>query len=341
MVNALDDLKKTESSAKPSKEGNEYSRLVKPIDKISAADINAVPASETTKHRGFIWCTKALSCSLLVIIISFFFLKWSIPYVFEKILIPMMQWEATAFGRPVLALVLVVSLAIFPAVLLPSGPSMWLAGMMFGYWLGFVLIMVGTTMGMILPFSLGSLFREHLRMCLKRWPREASVIRLAGNGSWLKQFRVVALFRISPFPYTIFNYVVVVTDMRFGPYICGSIVGMIPEAFIYIYSGRLMRTLANMEYGSYKMTPVEISYNVLSSVVAVALTIAFTVYGRRTLSGLKIAEEDAMEIGECQHSIEIEIQSQGKTIHPFPVCDAPGFRNSAHTHPGVLNTSKD
>lgn len=68
-----------------------------------------------------------------------------------------------------------------------------------------------------------------------KWPRNAALIRLAGEGSWFHQFRVVALFRVSPFPYTIFNYAVVVTDMTFGPYLCGSIAGMVPEAFIYIY----------------------------------------------------------------------------------------------------------
>lgn len=70
---------------------------------------------------------------------------------------------------------------------------------------------------------------------LKRWPRNAAMIRLAGEGSWFHQFRVVALFRVSPFPYTIFNYAIVVTSMTFWPYLCGSVAGMVPEAFIYIY----------------------------------------------------------------------------------------------------------
>lgn len=61
------------------------------------------------------------------------------------------------------------------------------------------------------------------------------MIRLAAEGSWFHQFKMVALFRISPFPYTIFNYAVVVTSMRFWPYLYGSVAGMIPEAFIYIY----------------------------------------------------------------------------------------------------------
>lgn len=61
------------------------------------------------------------------------------------------------------------------------------------------------------------------------------MIRLAGEGSWFHQFQVVALFRVSPFPYTIFNYAIVVTSMQFWPYLWGSIAGMVPEAFLYIY----------------------------------------------------------------------------------------------------------
>jgi uncharacterized membrane protein YdjX (TVP38/TMEM64 family) len=70
---------------------------------------------------------------------------------------------------------------------------------------------------------------------LKKWPRQVAIIRQAGEGSWWDQFRVVALFRISPFPYPIFNYAVTITPIRFGPYLAGSIAGMIPEAFVYIY----------------------------------------------------------------------------------------------------------
>ncbi|KAI7981941.1 TVP38/TMEM64 family membrane protein slr0305 [Camellia lanceoleosa] len=157
----------------------------------------------------------------------------------SKVLLPILQWEATAFGSSSSCYRIVVALAIFPILLIPSGPSMWLAGMIFGYGLGFVIIMVGTTVGMILPYLIGLLFRERIHQWLKRWPEKAAMIRLAEEGSWFHQFRVVALFRVSPFPYTIFNYAIVVTSMRFWPYLCGSITGMVPEAFIYIYSLQL------------------------------------------------------------------------------------------------------
>lgn len=281
--------KNSENSEQHAREDGEYARLVLPHER-RTSDVNSQPSLEKSKSQSFNWWIKIFSWCLLLILLSYIFVKWGVPFAFEKVLLPIMQWEATAFGRPVLAFVLIASLALFPVILVPSGPSMWLAGMIFGYGLGFVIIMVGTTIGMVLPYLIGLFFCERIHSWLKRWPQQTAVLRLAGEGSWFKQFRVVALFRISPFPYTIFNYAVVVTDMKFGPYLAGSIAGMIPEAFIYIYSGRLIRTLADMKYGNYSMTTVEIVYNIISFVIAIVITVAFTVYAKRALDDLKRAE---------------------------------------------------
>ncbi|KAK3147119.1 hypothetical protein QOZ80_3BG0278320 [Eleusine coracana subsp. coracana] len=268
---------------------DEYARLVVPTQQ-APSDVSAAILPEQPRSRSFIWWMKVLLGFLLLILVGYVFAKWGIPFAFEKVLVPMMQWEASAFGRPVLAIVLVASLALFPVILVPSGPSMWLAGMIFGYGWGFLIIMVGTTIGMVVPYWIGSLFRERLHAWLTKWPQQIALIKLAGEGNWFQQFRVVALFRISPFPYTIFNYAVTVTEIKFNPYLCGSIAGMVPEAFIYIYSGRLIRTLANMKYGNYKMTPVEITYNIISFIIAIILTIAFTIYAKRALNDIKMSE---------------------------------------------------
>ncbi|CBI29602.3 hypothetical protein VitviT2T_018911 [Vitis vinifera] len=269
------------------REESEYVRLVISNEaRLSEADI-LQPQAET-RIKSFIWWFKALIFCVVNIIFLLVFLKWGAPFMFEKILLPIMHWEATAFGRPVLAFVLVASLALFPVLLIPSGPSMWLAGMIFGYGLGFVIIMIGTTIGMVLPYLIGLLFRDRIHQWLKRWPQKAAMIRLAGEGSWFHQFRVVALFRVSPFPYTIFNYAIVVTSMTFWPYLWGSIAGMVPEAFIYIYSGRLIRTLADVQYGNQHLTTLEIIYNIISFIVAIITTVAFTIYAKRALNELKM-----------------------------------------------------
>jgi hypothetical protein len=46
-----------------------------------------------------------------------------------------------------------------------------------------------------------------------------------------------------------------------------------------------------MKYGNYKMTPVEIAYNAISFVIAIALTVAFTVYAKRALGDIKSPDD--------------------------------------------------
>ncbi|XP_021904581.1 transmembrane protein 64 [Carica papaya] len=273
------------------REDSERVRLVVSNEPLAAETENLRTQEEST----LIWWIRALALCIVALILGLIFVKWGVPFLFEKVLYPIMQWEATAFGRPVLAIVLVASLALFPVFLIPSGPSMWLAGMIFGYGLGFIIIMVGTTIGMVLPYLIGLLFRDRIHQWLKRWPQKAAMLRLAGEGTWFHQFRVVAIFRVSPFPYTIFNYAIVITSMRFWPYLCGSVAGMVPEAFIYIYSGRLIRTLADVQYGNHHLTTLEIIYNIISLIIAIVTTIAFTVYARKALKELEKEETDGKE----------------------------------------------
>jgi uncharacterized membrane protein YdjX (TVP38/TMEM64 family) len=83
-----------------------------------------------------------------------------------QVIIPLIIWESTKFSRPVLAVVIVCSLALFPIVILPSGPSMWLSGMMFGYGYGFLIIMGGTTIGQTLPYFIGHwLLHDRIQVC--------------------------------------------------------------------------------------------------------------------------------------------------------------------------------
>ncbi|ERN03207.1 uncharacterized protein LOC18431344 [Amborella trichopoda] len=278
---------------------NEYVRLDL-SDEPSIDGFELPQPQESSRHRSFIWWTKAILCSLVLLILITVFGIWGVPFLLEKVVVPLMQWEATAFGRPTLALILVASMAFFPVLLIPSGPSMWLAGMIFGYGLGFLIIMSGATIGMTLPYFIGSLFRSRIHRWLERWPEKAAVIRLAGEGTWFHQFRVIALFRVSPFPYNVFNYAVVATNVKFGPYICGSLAGMVPEAFISIYSGRLIKTLADLKRGHASVTPIEIAYNILSFIVAIVMTVAFTVYGKRALNNLK-KETSNIEDGAAPH----------------------------------------
>lgn len=213
------------------------------------------------------------------------------PLIIRKVVVPILRWEMATFSIPTLGLLLFASIALFPAVLIPSSPSMWVGGMTFGYGYGFLLILAGASIGMSLPYFIGSLFRHKIHKWLERWPDKSAIVRLAGEGDWFHQFRAVALIRISPFPYIVFNYASVATNVQYCPYLCGSLVGVVPDIFITIYSGRLLRALADATDSGGFLSLQQAIYDVLGFSAALAATVAITIYAKRALQTLQVEDE--------------------------------------------------
>ncbi|KAG6431384.1 hypothetical protein SASPL_109463 [Salvia splendens] len=151
-------------------------------------------------------------------------------------IIPMINWVQSTFSTTILGLIVFASLAIFPVFLIPSTPSQWVAGMTFGYGYGFLLITGGVLIGSSIPYFIATTISSHMQAWLERHPKRASILRLAGEGNWFSQFRAVSLIRISPFPYIIYNYCAVATDVRYVPYLLGTAVGMVPDIIVALYT---------------------------------------------------------------------------------------------------------
>jgi membrane protein DedA with SNARE-associated domain len=115
-------------------------------------------------------------------------IKWIGPYLIDKEVIPIINWETKTFSPPVLTLLLFASVAIFPTILLPSTPSMWVAGMTLGYGFGFLLIISAAAIGVSLPFIIGSIFLHKIEGWLEQYPKKASILKSAGAGNWFHQF---------------------------------------------------------------------------------------------------------------------------------------------------------
>lgn len=250
---------------------------------------------EASKGRircGFLckWMKFALLFSFLGGL-AFVFFRWVGPFVMDKEIIPLINWERTTFSIPVLAVLLFVTVALFPIFLLPSSPSMWVAGMTFGYGFGFLLIMPAVAIGVSLPYFIGSLFYHKIQGCLERYPKRASIIRLAGEGDWINQFQAVFLIRVSPFPYIVYNYCAVATNVKYGPYFLGSLVGMIPDVLVAIYTGILIRTLADASHKHQFLSPQQIIFNVLGFAATVATTVVCTIFAKRRLSKLQLEDD--------------------------------------------------
>ena len=71
-------------------------------------------------------------------------------------------------------------------------------------------------------------------------------------------------------------------------------------------SGRLIRTLVDVKYGNHHLTAVEIIYNIVSLIIAIVTTIAFTIYAKRALNELGNGEtEGEVESASYQGGFEI------------------------------------
>ncbi|KAI9122689.1 hypothetical protein K1719_006529 [Acacia pycnantha] len=265
---------------------NEYVKLAK-YDEPKAAEAQILQPQAQPRIKTLWWWFIVLLWCFVIIILAFVIVKWGMPFFSVKVLYPFMEWQVTDFSRPFLAIELFASLVVFPVFLIPSGPSMWLAGMSFDYSTGSVIITSGTTIGMIFTYLIGRLYRKLVHHWLKKRPRIAAIIKLATEGSWYEQCLIVALGRASPFPYTIFNYAVSVTEIRFWPYVFGSIAGMIPDGFNYICSGKLMRALADSQYSKHHKITGAIIYNIVTYGVAIVITVVILVYVIRIINKVK------------------------------------------------------
>ncbi|KAM3343752.1 hypothetical protein BC332_00476 [Capsicum chinense] len=237
------------------------------------------------------WWAKLVLVLIFVGVLAAVFLKWVGPFFMDKEIIPILNWETRTFSTPVLAVLVYASVALFPTLLLPSTPSMWVAGMTFGYGYGFLLIIGAVPIGVSLPYFIGHLFRHRIQSWIERYPKNASVIRLAGEGNWFNQFRAVALIRISPFPYIVYNYCAMATGVKYGPYLLGTLIGMVPEIFVTLYTGILIKTLANASQEQRFLSAPQIILNVLGFSFTFATTVMITIYAKRRLKQLQRDEE--------------------------------------------------
>jgi uncharacterized membrane protein YdjX (TVP38/TMEM64 family) len=136
------------------------------------------------------------------------------------------------FG-PVAPLAFVALYAILSLALVPGSFMTITAGLLFGPLLGTLLAVAGGALGATGAFLVG------------RWLGRSQVERLAGErlrglDRWLANHGVgtIALVRIIPgVPYSLLNYVAGVTGISTRDYVLGTVVGLVPGAFVYATFG--------------------------------------------------------------------------------------------------------
>jgi uncharacterized membrane protein YdjX (TVP38/TMEM64 family) len=162
------------------------------------------------------------------------------------------------------------------AVALVPGSLLTLAGgAIFGLARGTAFVFAGALLGAIAAFLVARyLARSAVERRLAGNPRFAAVDRaVAGEGR-----KIVFLLRLSPvFPFSLLNYTLGLTRVRFADYVIGSL-GMLPGTVLYVYYGKLAGDVAALAGGA--PMPKDARYWTLLGVGLVA-TVAVTAYVTR------------------------------------------------------------
>lgn len=137
--------------------------------------------------------------------------------------------------------------AIAAILFLPGSALTIGAGIVYGLLWGSVAVSCGATLGAAGAFLVA---RYLARSRVERWaaksPRFAAIDAAVGREGW----KIVLLTRLSPvFPYNLLNYLYGLTQVRFGPYVLASWIGMIPGTILYVYLGFAGREVARAASG--------------------------------------------------------------------------------------------
>ena len=166
--------------------------------------------------------------------------------------------------------------------LLPGFLLTMAAGMMFGPLKATALVLPVQTLAVALAFLASRyLFRDFVEERTGQNPR----LRAIGCAIEERGFLMVALLRLSPVvPYNVLNYALGATRVRFGPYVAGSLVGMIPGTFLYAYLGASLQQLGAGTSGD----PVQRAVHAVGLAATVLIAVTATVLARNALqSALK------------------------------------------------------
>ena len=172
--------------------------------------------------------------------------------------------------------VFIVGYAVAVVAFVPGSALTLAAGFVFGLWRGVLFAFTAAMLGSALSFLVS---RYVARSAIER--------RIAGNERFAAVDRAVAaegrrivfLLRLSPaFPFTLLNYALGLTKIRFVDFIVAS-VGMLPGTFLFVYYGKLAGDVAALASGAAPVDKGTGYYGVLA--IGLVATITVTAFVTR------------------------------------------------------------
>jgi uncharacterized membrane protein YdjX (TVP38/TMEM64 family) len=182
-----------------------------------------------------------------------------------------------------------LGLALFTAAyvllalaLVPGAPMTLAAGAMFGLGLGTAVVWVGSTLAAALAFLIARhLARGAVERLAERHRRFAALDAAITNAG----FTTVLLLRLSPLlPFSVLNYLLGLTGVRFWTAVVASAIGMLPGTFLYVYLGTLGAQGFGVGARARERSPWEWGLLIAGLVATVVVTVVLARLARKQLA---------------------------------------------------------
>jgi uncharacterized membrane protein YdjX (TVP38/TMEM64 family) len=138
------------------------------------------------------------------------------------------------------ALILILLKTLSGIFFLPGAPLTILSGALLGKFWGTVVSLVGNILGATFGFLLS-------RYLLKDWVQrnlraKYPTLDKYENALFKNGFWTVLFLRLVPlFPFNALNFLLAVTEVRFRDYFFGTLLGIIPGTFLFVYFGEAIK----------------------------------------------------------------------------------------------------
>ncbi len=232
--------------------------------------------------------------SILAILVGLFLFAPTLPLAagvewLEQWVAGLGVWGPLAFG-----VIYVIGAVLF----VPGLALTILAGVLFGIGWGLVTVSLASTTAAAIAFLIGRyIARDSVREQTRHYPTFGAVDRAIAEGGW----KIVLMLRLVPlFPFSIGNYLLGLTSVKFWGYVLASWIGMLPGTFVYVYLGNLGRVSveAAATGAGRTMEPIEWVFMIGGGVAALGVIVYVTRLVRR-----KLAEQARLgpeETGEAE-----------------------------------------
>lgn len=246
-----------------------------------------------------VWTTLVLAAILFAV--------FALPRIMDKAIYPAMEYVKTKWPKAATVALCAAGITLLPLLFIPFRVFIWVASYALGPGWAFLLVTICTTITMAAGFLIARRTRLHARC--EKW---------FGSYSWFstmmlavkeaKPWRVVLLLRLSPVPYTFFNYAAALSkDVTFWPYMLASIAGHAPDNAIHVFVGAGVASLGDLIRGKKQPTPGRIAAVAVPFAAAIICVIASIIYGKRALKQVK-AQADAARAHQAEQDAAAAVE---------------------------------